>query len=134
MTHDNVYYLFRPMARSAENCPNRIRAIRKAHGMSAERLGEQIGLSKSMVLHLELGRRPLTFEHGRAIARILGVALGDLLNPEDNPDAIPPEDRAFVQKMLALEPPARRAIDNLADNMVEWRGLQDDNGKDRHSA
>jgi len=57
----------------------RIKEMRKAAGLSQEKLGAALGLDQSMVSRLERGQRPITLERLSAIAEALNVSVHDLI-------------------------------------------------------
>lgn len=57
----------------------RIRKIRKAHGLSQEQLAEQIGISTTHMSHIETGNTKLSLSVLVAIADVLNVRTDDLL-------------------------------------------------------
>lgn len=68
--------------------PNRVREIRKSRGMTLDELAAAVTASgqqlhKSTLSKLESGDRRLTVAMAEAIARVLGVAAGDLSTPSD---------------------------------------------------
>ena len=81
------------MATIGEN----IRRYRKAHGLSAARLGEMVGLTESAILHYERGIRTPGNEQQEKIARALDVSLGML---EDHKIE---SARDLVRTLLQLE-------------------------------
>lgn len=62
--------------------PNRIRAVRDAHGMTIEQLAEAAGLSVSYVSRLEKGERNLSVRNMNLLAHALKVDAARLLNDE----------------------------------------------------
>lgn len=67
------------MAKSRPRYPNRIREIRIARGLSAEKLGESCGTSQQQIQRLETGERRLTQGWMEKIAKALRIAPADLL-------------------------------------------------------
>ncbi|MBQ3510440.1 MAG: helix-turn-helix transcriptional regulator [Peptococcaceae bacterium] len=57
----------------------RIRKVRKAHGLSQEQLAEQVGISKTHMSHIETGNTKLSLPVLVDIARSLHVSTDDLL-------------------------------------------------------
>ena len=57
----------------------RIRRVRKAHGMSQERLAECVGISVTHMSHIETGNTKLSLPVLVAIAKVLDVRTDDLL-------------------------------------------------------
>ena len=57
----------------------RVRQVRKKHGLSAEKLAERMDISKSQVLRLENGERRLTVGWLDKLALALDVTINDLI-------------------------------------------------------
>jgi len=60
----------------------RIRKIRKAHGLSQEILAEQVGISITHMIHIETGNTKLSLPVLVDLASVLGVRTDDLLYDE----------------------------------------------------
>ena len=60
----------------------RIRKIRKAHGISQESLAEQVDISVTHMSHIETGNTKLSLPVLVDIARVLEVRTDDLLNDQ----------------------------------------------------
>lgn len=63
---------------------NRIRPVRKAHGMTMKELGVMLGLNESTISQYENGHRQPNYETLLRIGEIFGVSVGYLLYAEDN--------------------------------------------------
>ena len=62
----------------------RIRKIRKAHGLSQEELAEKIGISTTHMSHIETGNTKLSLPVLVSIASVLEVQTNDLLFEQVN--------------------------------------------------
>lgn len=62
----------------------RIRKIRKAHGLSQEELAEKIGISTTHMSHIETGNTKLSLPVLVSIASVLEVQTDDLLFEQAN--------------------------------------------------
>ena len=62
----------------------RIRKIRKAHGLSQEELAEKIGISTTHMSHIETGNTKLSLPVLVSIASVLEVQTDDLLFEQVN--------------------------------------------------
>ena len=84
----------------------RLRHQRRRAGMTLARLGEAVGRPASYLSQLENGRREPRLSTVNDLARALGCAPGDLLEPE------PPDRRAALELALARlqEDPRYRAL------------------------
>ena len=58
----------------------RIRKIRKAHGLSQEEIAEQVNISTTHMSHIETGNTKLSLPVLVEIAKVLDVRTDDLLN------------------------------------------------------
>src|SRR5438105_12088012 len=94
---------------------NRIREFRKKAGLSQGDLGEKVGLHQTHIGNLENGRRELTFEWARRIAKALGVRLVDLLSEQDNPDRLTDEEREIVEGFRAGDDTQRMMLKRAAE-------------------
>ncbi len=64
-----------------------MRRLRKEVGVSQEALADRSGLDRTFVSLLERGKRRATLESTEAIARALGLSLGELVNLMDTQSA-----------------------------------------------
>lgn len=83
--------------------PNRIRELRKAKGLSLERLAELSEVSISYLGRIETGERRMNSDSLAAIAKALGVPPAALILPDSQPNADP----------LPIEAPADRASPSI---------------------
>jgi transcriptional regulator with XRE-family HTH domain len=107
---------------------NRIREFRKKAGLSQGELGEKVGLHQTHIGNLENGRRELTFEWARRIAKALGVRLVDLLSDQDNPDRLSDEERKIVQGFRAADEAQRTMLKRVAEPIAPDGTPSEDNG------
>jgi transcriptional regulator with XRE-family HTH domain len=69
---------------------DRLRELRTAAGLTQQALAFKAGLSVSVVAHIESGRIPdPRLSTLRALAKAMGVALGEFLEEEEKPEAPP---------------------------------------------
>ena len=64
----------------------RIRKIRKAHGLSQENLAEQVGISCTHMSHIETGNTKLSLPVLVSLANVLEVHTDDLLYEKNRVD------------------------------------------------
>ena len=62
----------------------RIRKIRKAHGLSQEELAEKVGISTTHMSHIETGNTKLSLPVLVSVASVLEVQTDDLLFEQTN--------------------------------------------------
>lgn len=67
-----------------------IRELRERLGWSQRRLARELGVSSQAVLYWESGAKSPTVAHLRALARIFGVSMDDVILGVDHPAAAPP--------------------------------------------
>lgn len=93
-----------------------IRRIREAQGLTAEDLGEALGLSKVEITREELGKSAITLDQLEAIARALNYPLPGLVREAMGPgDA---ESVALVAAVLALDTDARANLLAVVQQMI----------------
>jgi transcriptional regulator with XRE-family HTH domain len=105
-----------------ENAPNRIRELRMARGWSLRELAERAGTtSESQISRFETGERPVDMPWLQRIARALDLPVGDLLNPEDNPNAaMDDRERAVLESMRRGEEIAGPVL-RVAESLSQYR-------------
>ncbi len=69
-----------------ENVGSRLRAARRAHGLTLDRLAREVGMSVSTLSRLESGKRQASLELVVPLARRLGIGLDDLVSARRPPD------------------------------------------------
>ena len=79
----------------------RLRAARKAKGLSQEQLAAALGLTRAAVQGWEAGRCEPEFRKIVPLSRLLGVSIDYLLAGEDGKGEVPPPDVAAVLDGLA---------------------------------
>lgn len=88
----------------ADRPPNRIRALRKARGLTLKQLGAEIGVGTTQMHDLEMGGRDLGFSYMQRLARALQVRPADLLNPEDQQEALAPDELILLDRFRRATP------------------------------
>jgi transcriptional regulator with XRE-family HTH domain len=63
----------------------RVRAARDATGMTQNQLAGYMGLSRTSIANIEAGRQALDLEGAALVARVLRIAVGDLIAADDLP-------------------------------------------------
>ncbi len=75
----------------------RIRKIRKAHGISQEELAEKIGISTTHMSHIETGNTKLSLPVFVALSTALDVCADELLN-----DVSPSNRSASINEIIQI--------------------------------
>ncbi len=103
----------------------RIRQLRKEKGYSQERLGNKADLSTFFISNLENGKRGIRLYSLIKIAEALDEPLHMLLVSDDQPFAITPEERSFINQYRRLKEPFKGIVEQLLyfnkDNVVYYR-------------
>jgi DNA-binding XRE family transcriptional regulator len=64
----------------------RIKELRILSGLSQEKLGLQIGLSKHSISKIESGKNTTSLDHAAKIADLFGVSIDYIVGRTDEPD------------------------------------------------
>ena len=96
---------------------NRIKVLRKARGISQQRLAEMIGTSKPPMGRLENGRRRLSDHWIARIAAALQVRPGELLH--EVPQELDTKAEALVELFAQLPEAQKDALIHLAESMAK---------------
>ncbi len=115
-----IIYLFTPMS---EQHPNRIREIRKKKGLRANALADKLNVSAMQLSYWERGIRGLTIDNAERIAAALGVDTADILPATATTLALTDAERRHLENYRALDAVARRTVEGVAENLIEWRGF-----------
>ena len=84
----------------------RLRALRKQHGLSQEKLGERSGLSGKFIGEVERGEKSISIDSLYHVSVALDIPLRELTDVRaDKPAAVPTED---AEKIFALVTNRRR--------------------------
>ena len=82
----------------------RLRSLREAKGLTLQQVADAVGCTKAYIWELEKkpGQRP-SAERIQAIAKILGVTMGDLMGEpvDEAPDATP-DDVVFFREYVGM--------------------------------
>ncbi|MFD1498752.1 helix-turn-helix domain-containing protein [Streptosporangium lutulentum] len=77
-----------------ENAGSRIRAARRARGMSLRVLAEKVGVSASMLSLLENGKSRSSVRTLYAVVEALDMTMDELFSDQESPAAPPPAERS----------------------------------------
>lgn len=102
------------------NPRNRLRFLRKRAGISQARLAQLSGVSQPAISQLENDERPLTLDWMRIFARIFGVTPADLLDDEDNPHRLDPDELGLIEDYRAADPGQRAMVKRVAAPITEY--------------
>ena len=83
-------------ARFAADLGGRIRALRDGRGMSRKLLARTSSVSERYLAQIESGNGNISVMLLRRVAHALGVAIGDVLEPDDEADAVPRRRIALI--------------------------------------
>jgi transcriptional regulator with XRE-family HTH domain len=109
-----------------EDDPNRIRELRVARDWSQQRLADLAGCSKIMISELERGKRTLTVDWMRRLARAFSmtgrpVTPGELLSLDDNPLIPQGEERALLDRYRHGSADERQSLARVADALITYK-------------
>lgn len=101
--------------------PNRLYELRRARGLSQQKLADMVGCSKMHISGVERGTRDFSFSMMRRIAEVFGVAPGDLLSEIDNPHRLSdPEELRLVETYRHADDGDREKILRVAEALVPF--------------
>ena len=98
----------------------RLRALRKAAGLTQGELGEKAGFAQETISHYENDRRPMQLDHMRSLARVLNCTVADLLPEQDNPDRLSDEERALIQMLRNSDERQRATAMHMAEAALSF--------------
>lgn len=95
----------------------RLRSLRKEHGMTLDQLAQASSSSKSYVWELENKAPPRpSAEKLAGIAAALGTTVDFLIGtPINTTDDIAPEDKVFFRRYVALDPTTKSKLRKTLD-------------------
>ena len=99
---------------------NRLRALRKAAGLTQGELGERAGFAQETISHYENDRRPMQLDHMRSLARALACSVADLLPEQDNPDRLTDEERALIHLLRNSDERQRATAIHMAEAALNF--------------
>jgi transcriptional regulator with XRE-family HTH domain len=104
------------MANADDLLPNRVRELRKKAGMSLQDVADRLHCSRMQLSNIERGGTELTRTWMKRIAPVLGVAPGDLLLVEDNPNSAADEaERLWLKRFRQASAQERETLLRVAD-------------------
>jgi len=106
--------------------PNRVNELRRARDWSQQQLADRVGVSKMQVSGIERGKREFSLTMMRRFATALGVTVGELLHPSDNPYVLTEAEREMIDRMRWAAPEQREQLNQLADVVIPWRGPENE--------
>lgn len=105
--------------------PNRVRELRKLHGLTLEVLAARVGTTAQHLSDIERGNRRLSTHWMALIARQLKVGQADLLNEEDR-GAPRDEGQARLNELYsAATDDQQRALLHVAEAMLGFKAEPD---------
>lgn len=104
--------------RAMDQLPNRIRELRNARHWKLEQLADRIGCGITYVSDLERGKRELSYQWMKRIARALKVEPADLLAEQDNSRSLTAAERELVDLYQAADDQQRRQLMQMARILI----------------
>ena len=105
----------------------RLRSLREAKGLTLQQVADAVGCTKAYIWELEKkpGQRP-SAERIQAIAKILGVTMGDLMGePVDEAPAATPDDVVFFREYVGMPEEEKRRYRQALEVMFGSRKCGD---------
>lgn len=99
---------------------NRLREMRKRAGLDQDELAAAVGATQPAISNLENGKRPLTIEWMRILARALNCSPADFLTDEDNPDRLSPDERAIVHQYRHANQTERETLQRVSAAVLAY--------------
>jgi transcriptional regulator with XRE-family HTH domain len=95
----------------------RLRLLRKERGLTLDQLAQMSGASKSYVWDIETKALPRpSVEKLSGVAAALGTTVDFLIGtPINTTEDIPPEDKVFVRRYVALDPKTKAKLQKTLD-------------------
>lgn len=100
---------------------NRLRELRKAAELTQIELADRTGVSQPTISQLENGVLSMDIAWMRSFARVLGCTPADLLDEQDNPDRLDPEERALLDHYRTADELQREMVQRVAAPTSEYR-------------
>ena len=98
------------------NYGERIRQLRKQCKISAEKLGNEIGLSQSMTSKIENNERNLDIHVVKTICNALNLTLAEFFAEPAEQEDISPEVRRIYEKIKQLPPKRLQILETVLDD------------------
>ena len=103
----------------------KLRALRLEKGLTQIELGERAGLSGRMVVHYEKHVTKPPADRLAALARALGVPVGELITPsKESLRMVAPRFARKLEKAKLLPTEDQAVVANLIDSLLEKNGLK----------
>lgn len=110
--YNRMAYIYRMHPR------NRLRELRKRAKLTQKELADKSGVSQPAISQLENDERPMTIDWMRIFARIFGVTSADLLDDEDNPHRLSPDELELIRNFRAADDQQRRMMQRVAEPLA----------------
>jgi transcriptional regulator with XRE-family HTH domain len=102
-----------------------LRRIREAQGLSAETLGEKIGVTGKHIYDIEKLRKKPSIDVVIGAAKELSVKIGDLFEGEKTPDSIRLPVSKTLQKLMAIPDDVYEAAQGVPHGHEIWGIVKD---------
>jgi transcriptional regulator with XRE-family HTH domain len=100
---------------------NRIREYRLKAGLSQGELGKKLGMHQTMVGNLENGKRTLSLDWARRVAKVFGISVADLLVDDDHPLRLEAEEQELIERYRAASDDQKENIRRVTEALVPFR-------------
>jgi transcriptional regulator with XRE-family HTH domain len=97
---------------------NRLRELRKDKGLTQSDLAELTGVSQPAISQIENGVLSIDIQWLHVFARVLGCVPADLLDDNDNPDRLSPDERALIERLRGADNAARKTVARIVDAVL----------------
>lgn len=105
-----------------ENLYESIEALCTQRGIRPGRLCNELGLSRSLITDLKMGRKKtVNAETAQRIAAYFGISVGQLLGQQDSGDILDQVDVAFYGEFKELNEEEKNAVRDMVRLMRERR-------------
>lgn len=108
------------------DAPNRIRELRMAAGLSQQKLGDRINVSKVTISDLERGNMKLDLDYMERISSALGVAPVDLMPRRLNPGGLSVKEREWLGRYQQASEEQREQLERVSDVIAPFRAQSRD--------
>lgn len=113
--------IFPSMTVKMDRPPNRIREWRAERRLTQKELGALTGHTGVLISHWEVGRRDPGLAQLQSLARALQVDTVDLLNRDDNPQAMDQQAKDFMRVWPHIDEDGREQLRGVAEKFAGFK-------------